>query len=94
MVTGIIDRLAARQLVASLLYQTLWVATFSYVIWFVMITRYSPTKLSVVTFVTPLFGAALGVLLLGEAFGVELATAVMAVAIGILLVSLPRPAAG
>ncbi len=78
----------------SLLYQTLWVATFSYVIWFVMITRYSPTRLSVVTFVTPLIGAALGVLLLDEAFGPEFAAAVLAVALGILLVSLPRAAAG
>lgn len=80
--------------IASLLYQTLWVATISYVIWFVMITRYSPTKLSVVTFVTPLIGAALGVLLLGEALGTDLALAVCAVAVGILLVNLPRrPAA-
>lgn len=80
--------------IASLLYQTLWVATCTYVIWFVMITRYSATRLSVVTFVTPLMGAALGVTLLGEPFGVELAVAVLAVAAGILLVSLPRGQAG
>lgn len=76
--------------IASLLYQTLWVATVSYAIWFVMITRYSPTRLSVVTFVTPLYGAALGVLMLGETLGIELLAAVLAVATGILLVSLPR----
>ncbi len=83
--------------IASLLYQALWVASLSYVIWLVLIARYSATRLSVVTFVTPLFGAALGVLLLGETLGPELAVAVAAVALGILLVSLPRraaPAAG
>lgn len=79
-----------RAAIGSLLYQTLWVATISYVIWFFMITRYSATKLSVVTFVTPLIGAALGVLLLGEKLGADLALAVSAVAVGILLVSLPR----
>ena len=76
--------------IASLLYQGLWVATLSYVIWFALIVRYSATKLSVVTFVTPIFGAALGVLLLGETLGRELALAVAAVAAGIVLVSLPR----
>lgn len=79
--------------IASLAYQALWVATLSYVIWFMLIVRYSATKLSVVTFVTPIFGAALGVLLLGETLGSELALAVAAVATGIVLVSLPRRAA-
>lgn len=76
--------------VAAVLYQALWVATFSYALWFIMITRYSPTRLSVVTFVTPLYGAALGALVLGESLGVELLAAVLAVAAGIVMVSAPR----
>ncbi len=82
--------------IASVLYQAVWVASITFGIWFVLIARYSPTSLSVVTFITPLFGAAFGYLFLGEMLGVEHIFAVVAVAIGILLVSLPktpRPAA-
>ena len=76
--------------IASLIYQTVWVASFTFCIWFVLIARYSPTTLSVVTFVTPLFGAAFGYLFLGELLGPEHVFAVIAVATGILLVSLPK----
>lgn len=80
--------------VASIVYQTVWVASITFGIWFVLIVRYSPTTLSVVTFVTPLFGAAFGYLFLGELLGAEHVFAVIAVATGILLVSLPRAPAG
>ena len=80
--------------VASLVYQTVWVASITFGIWFVLIVRYSPTTLSVVTFVTPLFGAAFGYLFLGELLGAEHVFAVVAVATGILLVSLPRATVG
>ena len=55
-----------------------------------LIARYSPTALSVVTFLTPLFGAAFGYLFLGELLGAEHVFALVAVATGILLVSLPK----
>ena len=76
--------------IASVLYQTVWVASITFGIWFVLISRHSPTTLSVVTFLTPLFGAAFGYLLLGELLGAEHVFALFAVAIGILLVSLPK----
>jgi drug/metabolite transporter (DMT)-like permease len=78
--------------VAALAYQTFWVATISYLVWFAMIGRYSATKLSVVTFITPLMGAGLGVTVLGEELHSKQIFAVFAVALGILLVSLPRGA--
>lgn len=80
--------------VASIVYQTVWVASITFGIWFVLIVRYSPTTLSVVTFVTPLFGAAFGFVFLGELLGPQHIFAVVAVATGILLVSLPRAPAG
>lgn len=76
--------------IASLLYQTVWVASITFGIWYALIARYSPTTLSVVTFLTPLFGAAFGYFLLGELLGPEHIFAVLLVAIGILLVSLPK----
>jgi len=80
----------AAMTVAALVYQSVWVAAISYGIWFVLISRYSVTTVSVVTFVTPLFGVALGVLILGERARIELLFGAAAVALGILLVSLPR----
>lgn len=78
--------------IASVLYQTVWVAAITYGIWFALIARYSATGLSVITFLTPVFGALMGYLLLDETLGVRHAVAVVAVAIGILLVTMPRRA--
>ncbi len=76
--------------VASILYQTIWVAAITFGIWFALISRYSATKLSAISFVTPLAGAAMGYLILDEQLGPDYLFAVMAVAAGIILVSLPR----
>jgi len=76
--------------IASLVYQTVWVASITFGIWFALIAVYSPTTLSVVTFLTPLFGAALGYFLLDELLGAEHVFALLAVATGIFLVSLPK----
>jgi drug/metabolite transporter (DMT)-like permease len=76
--------------VASLLYQTVWVATITFGIWFALITTYSATSLSVITFITPVSGAFLGHLILDEPLGLRHMLAVFAVALGILLVTLPR----
>jgi len=67
-----------------------WVAAITFGIWFVLIARYSATGLSVITFMTPLFGAAMGYAILHEPLGLPFAFAVIAVATGILLVTLPR----
>ena len=75
---------------ASVLYQTVWVAGITFGIWFALIAKYSATSLSVITFVTPLAGALMGYLILDEPLGARHLFAVVAVAAGILLVSLPR----
>jgi drug/metabolite transporter (DMT)-like permease len=52
--------------VASLLYQGVIVSFASYLAWFWLLTRYLAARLSVFTFLTPLFGVAAGVVVLGE----------------------------
>ena len=39
-----------------LAYQTFWVVSLTFTIWFAMVQRYSASRLSAFTFLTPLFG--------------------------------------
>lgn len=75
----------------SLVYQTVWVGTVTFPIWFALIARYPPARLSVLTFMTPLMGAVFGHFLLGERLTWTTAVAVGLVMVGIVLVN--RPAA-
>jgi drug/metabolite transporter (DMT)-like permease len=73
----------------SLAYQTIVVgATFS--AWFALIVKFSASRLSAFTFLTPLFGVAAGHLVLGEPLTPAFAMAVALVAGGLILVNRPR----
>jgi drug/metabolite transporter (DMT)-like permease len=73
----------------SLAYQTIVVgATFS--LWFALIVKFSASRLSAFTFLTPLFGVAAGHLVLGEPLTPAFALAVALVAGGLILVNRPR----
>jgi drug/metabolite transporter (DMT)-like permease len=73
----------------SLAYQTIVVgATFS--IWFMLIVKFSASRLSAFTFLTPLFGVAAGHLVLGDPLTPAFALAVVLVAGGLILVNRPR----
>jgi drug/metabolite transporter (DMT)-like permease len=74
----------------SLAYQTFWVASVTYVGWFALIIRYSASRLSVFTFLTPLFGVAAGHIVLGDPLTPAFALAVAMVAGGLVLVNWPR----
>jgi drug/metabolite transporter (DMT)-like permease len=74
----------------ALAYQTLWVVSVTFVIWFALIARYSANRLSAFTFLTPLFGVAAGHLVLGEPLTPAFAAAVALVAGGLLLVNRTR----
>lgn len=74
----------------SLAYQTIWVVSVTFVIWFAMVARYSANRLSSFTFLTPLFGVAAGHLMLGEPLTPAFAAAVALVAAGLLLVNRTR----
>jgi drug/metabolite transporter (DMT)-like permease len=74
----------------SLLYQTLWVASFTFLAWFALVQRYSASRLSVFTFLTPLFGVAAGHVVLGDPLTPAFAMAVALVVAGLVLVNRPR----
>jgi drug/metabolite transporter (DMT)-like permease len=73
--------------IGALAYQTVWVVSVTFVIWFALIARYSANRLSVFSFLTPLFGVAAGHLVLGEPLTPAFAAAVALVAAGLVLVN-------
>ena len=74
-------------IVGSLLYQTVWVAFITYLIWFWMIRRYPPSRLASFTFLTPIMGVLAGGLLLKEPVSPLLILALGLVGTGIYLVN-------
>jgi len=74
----------------ALAYQTVWVVSVTFVVWFALIARYSANRLSAFTFLTPLFGVAAGHLVLGEPLTPAFAAAVALVATGLVLVNRAR----
>ena len=73
----------------SLAYQTL-VAGTTFSLWFALIIKYSASRLSAFSFLTPLFGVAAGHLVLGDPLTPAFALAVALVAGGLILVNRPR----
>jgi drug/metabolite transporter (DMT)-like permease len=74
----------------ALAYQTFWVVSVTFVIWFALVARYSASRLSAFTFLTPLFGVAAGHLVLGEPLTGAFAAAVALTAGGLILVNRAR----
>jgi drug/metabolite transporter (DMT)-like permease len=74
----------------SLAYQTVWVVSVTFVVWFALVTRYSANRLSAFTFLTPLFGVAAGHLVLNEPLTPAFMVAVAMVAGGLVLVNRAR----
>ncbi len=79
--------------VAVMAYQGVLVAFASYLVWFWLLTKYYAARLSVLTFMSPLFGVAAGVVFLGERLTPAFVAAALLVAAGIVLVNLPVRAA-
>jgi drug/metabolite transporter (DMT)-like permease len=69
---------------------TVWVASVTFPIWFVLIVRYSAGRLSAFTFLAPLCGVAAGPVVLTEPLTPPFALAVVLVAAGLILVNRPR----
>jgi drug/metabolite transporter (DMT)-like permease len=74
----------------ALTYQTVWVVSLTFLIWFMMVARYSASRLSAFTFLTPLFGVFAGHLVLGDPITPAFAGAVALVVGGLILVNRPR----
>jgi drug/metabolite transporter (DMT)-like permease len=85
-----IDAMPSPLALGAFVYQTVWVVSFTFAVWFALIVRYSIARLSVFTFLVPLFGVAAGHLVLGDPLTPPFALAVALVAVGILLVNRPR----
>lgn len=73
--------------VASIAYQTVWVAFITYLVWFWLISRYSVSHLASFTFLTPLFGVLAGGIFLGEPITGRLLVSLLLVGLGIYLVN-------
>lgn len=73
---------------ASLAYQGVIVAFASYLAWYWLLTRYLAARLSVFSFLTPLFGVLAGVAVLGDPLTPLFAGAALLVGAGIVLVNL------
>lgn len=70
-----------------LLYQALWGGGLSLVVWFALLVRYSASRVSAFTFVTPVFGVACGHVLLGDPLTIWFVLAVVLVVAGLVLVN-------
>jgi len=73
---------------ASLAYQGVIVAFASYLAWFWLLRHYLAARLSVLSFLTPLFGMLSGVVFLSEPLSAHFALAALLIAAGIALVNL------
>jgi len=73
---------------ASLAFQGVIVAFASYLAWFWLLRRYLAARLSVFSFLSPMFGVLAGVIVLGELLRPLFAVAAALVVGGIVLVNL------
>lgn len=75
--------------IMAMAYQVVIVAFASFLIWFWLLTRYLASRLTVFSFLTPLFGVGFGVLLLNESLSLTFGFAALLVVGGIILVNAP-----
>ena len=78
--------------VTSLVYQTVWIASITYLAWFWLIRHYPAAKLASFTFLTPLLGVFAGWWVLDEPLTAALLFALVFVAAGIYVVNRPGKA--
>lgn len=74
----------------SFAYQTIWVVAITFLIWFMLVLRYSASRVSAFTFLTPLFGVFAGYVVMGDPITPGFAAAVVLVIGGLILVNMPK----
>jgi drug/metabolite transporter (DMT)-like permease len=84
-----IERPPSGLALGALTYQIL-VASFTFLAWFGLMVRYSASRLSAFTFLTPLCGVAAGAVVLGEPITPSFLAAAALVVAGLVLVNRPR----
>jgi drug/metabolite transporter (DMT)-like permease len=85
-----VDAVPSPVALGAFAYQTIWVVSVTFAVWFALVVRYSAARLSVFTFLAPLFGVAAGHIVLNEPLTPAFALAVALVAASLLLVNRPR----
>jgi len=80
------------QVVQAMLYQIFVTASFGFVAWNTMISRFGATALHAFVFIMPISGVLLGIVLLGEPLTVNLIGAIVLVVTGLILVNLTKAA--
>ncbi|GAB3541925.1 DMT family transporter [Noviherbaspirillum agri] len=73
---------------ASLFFQAVIVAFISFLLWFWLLRQYLASRLSVFSFLTPMFGVGFGVLLLGDPLDPRFVLGAALVMIGVVMVNL------
>jgi drug/metabolite transporter (DMT)-like permease len=79
-------------IVASIVYQIVWIAFITYLAWFWLLTHYPASRLASFTFLTPLFGVIAGGIILHEPITRLLLIALVLVGAGIYMVNRPDSA--
>ncbi|MCO5147700.1 MAG: DMT family transporter [Aquamicrobium sp.] len=79
---------------ASLVFQTVFVVAFTYVLWFWLVRRYPASGLSSFTFLSPAFGVILAGVLLDEPLTLRIFAALGLIAAGLVLVNRAGRAGG
>jgi drug/metabolite transporter (DMT)-like permease len=73
-----------------LIYQAFWVVGVTFLAWVTLLNRYSASRLSAFTFLTPIFGVLAGHFVLGDPLTLAFMGAAALVAVGLYLVNRPR----
>lgn len=82
-----------RDIIISILYQSMFVAGFGYLAWTNLLLKYRATSLSVFIFLMPLSGVFLGTLFMGDPVTIRLILGLVLITSGILVVNIgPREA--
>ena len=85
---GIVPDHLTAKVIASMAFQGVLVAFASYLTWFWLLSKYLNARLSVFSFMTPLFGVAFGMLFLSDPVSGTFIAAALLVGAGIALVNL------
>jgi drug/metabolite transporter (DMT)-like permease len=73
-------------------YQAIWVVGLTFTMWFALVQRFSASKLSAFSFITPLFGVVASYLILHETMTLSFGIAALLVVAGLYLVNRPEKA--
>jgi drug/metabolite transporter (DMT)-like permease len=74
----------------AMVYQTVWVAGLSFLIWFRLLSTYPAGQLQAGTSLTPLCGIASAWLILGEPISLPFAVSALLIVLGLVLVNRPK----